>query len=121
MVEKKKGIRIVIVVEDQMIERFCRETLLKLGYHRREIRPERAPSGKGSGKQRVDKRLVLEVKALRSKRNQALAVLVGSDVDEMTLSGRELRLQQSLREAGVEDRRDNERIAYWLPRWRIET
>ena len=121
MAEKKKGIRIVIVVEDSMMERFCREALLKLGYHKREIRPERAPRGKGSGKQWVDKLIVIEVMALRRKRHQTLAVLVGSDVDEMTLDDRVLKLKTSLQEAGVKDRRDDERIAYWLPKWSIET
>ncbi len=112
MAKKKKGIRIVIVVEDQAIERFCRETLRELGYHRREVRPERVMSGRGSAKRWVDQRFAIEVKALRSKRNQALAVLVCSDVDEMTLNDRVRSLQKSLEEAGTADRRNDERIAY---------
>lgn len=121
MAAKKRGIRIVIVVEDQTLERFCREALLELDYHRIEIRVERSPGGRGSGKQWVDGTFVNEVRILRSKRHQKLAVLVGSDVDEMTLQNRRLRLQKSLQAAKMSDRGVDERIAYWLPQWSIET
>lgn len=121
MAEKKKGIRIVVVVEDRMLERFCRESLLELGYHRKEIRVEVAVAGKGSGKVWVDKAFAEEVKILRQKRNQALAVLAGTDVDEMTIPQRIENLRQALLDISEEDREDAERIAYWLPRWSIET
>ena len=39
----------------------------------------------------------------------------------MTLDDRVLKLKTSLQEAGEKDRRDDERIAYWLPKWSIET
>ena len=121
MAEKKKGIRIVVVVEDRMLERFCRESLQALGYHRREIRYEVAPAGRGSGKVWVDKSFAVEVQILRQKRNQALAVLAGTDVDEMTIPQRIENLRKALLEICQEDRAADERIAYWLPKWSIET
>ncbi len=121
MSNRKMGIRIAIVVEDRMLERFVRESLLLLGYHRREIRVECAPSGEGSGKNWVSSRLVREVKALRVKADQQLAVLAGTDVDELEILERERQLSNALNEDGTGDRKPNERIAYWLPRWSIET
>ena len=121
MAKTKKGIRIAIVVEDQMLERFLRGCLLLLGYQSREIRVERAPSGKGSGKQWVNKRFVVEVKAMRTKPKQKLAVLVGTDVDELTISAREKQLEDALEKDGTGSRKSNERIAFWLPKWSIET
>lgn len=121
MAEKKMGIRIVVVVEDRMLERFCRECLLAFGYHRKEIRYEVAPAGKGSGKVWVDKSFAVEVKILRQKRNQARAVLAGTDVDEMTIPQRIENLSKALLNIGQEDRGGQERIAYWLPKWSIET
>lgn len=104
-----------------MLERFVRSSLLGLGYDKREIRVECAPSGKGSGKKWVDGRFVKEVKAIRVKADQQLAVLAGTDVDELEIKGREKQLSDALIADGTGDRKVNERIAYWLPRWSIET
>ena len=86
MSKNKKGIRVAVVVEDQMLERFLRSSLLLLGYHKREIRVEKAPAGDGSGKKWVDNRSVIEVKALRSKNFQkGKAVLVAVSYTHLTL------------------------------------
>ena len=121
MADKKKGIRIAIVIEDRMLERFVRSSLLELGYEPREIRVECAPSGQGSGKNWVDRRLVVEVKAMRIKADQNLAVLAGTDVDELEIVARKKQLADALIADGTGDRRVGERIAYWLPKWSIET
>lgn len=121
MAERKMGIRITIVVEDQLLDRFCREALMSLGYHRREIRVRMSPAGRGSGKSWVNGQYVIEVKALRSQGYQSLAVLVGSDVDELTLAERICQLEDALTEANVSSRTTQERIAYWLPKWHVET
>ena len=121
MSTKKMGIRIAIVVEDRMLERFVRTSLLLLGYQKREIRVECAPSGQGSGKNWVNGRIVKEVKPMRVKADQRLAVLAGTDVDELEIAAREKQLSDSLKEDGTGDRNANERIAYWLPRWSVET
>lgn len=121
MAERKMGIRITIVVEDQLLDRFCREALMSLGYHRREIRVRMSPAGRGSGKIWVNGQYVVEVKALRSQGYQSLAVLVGSDVDELTLGERIRQLEDALAAANVSARTPQERIAYWLPKWHVET
>ena len=118
---RKRGIRIVIVVEDSMLDRFCRTALLELGYHKREIRVEMAPAGKGSAKQWVDARLPIEVAMIRTKPDQKLAVLVGSDVDELDHRDRVRRLTDELGAAELAPRRTDERIAWWLPKWSVET
>ena len=118
---RKRGIRIVIIVEDSMLDRFCRTALDKLGYHPREIRVEMAPAGKGSGKQWVDNRLAVEVSTIRIKSDQKLAVLVGSDVDELEHRDRVRRLTDALKAAQLEPRGTDERIAWWLPKWSVET
>jgi hypothetical protein len=121
MADRKMGIRITIVVEDQLLDRFCREALMALGYHRREIRVRMSPAGRGSGKNWVNKQVVVEVNALRSQGYQSLAVLVGSDVDELTLAERIRQLEDSLATAQAFARTPQERIAYWLPKWHVET
>ncbi len=118
---KKRGIRIVIVVEDSMLDQFCRAALLELGFHKREIRVEMAPRGKGSGKQWVNDRYAIEVQVIRQKSDQQLAVLVGSDVDELTYAVRMKQLEDSLRSCRVSPREIGERVACWLPKWSIET
>lgn len=94
---------------------------MQLGYHRREIRIRMSPAGRGSGKNWVNGQYVVEVKALHSQGYQSLAVLVGSDVDELTLGERMRQLEESLAIANVSARTPQERIAYWLPKWHVET
>ncbi|MDP1560520.1 MAG: hypothetical protein Q8M16_03900, partial [Pirellulaceae bacterium] len=113
--------RITIVVEDDRLERFCREALMQLGYYRKEIRVRKSPPGKGSGKSWVTQQHVAEVKTLRSRNYQSLAVLIGSDVDELSLKERIAQLEESLRVSNLDERGTDERIAYWLPKWHIET
>lgn len=104
-----------------MLDRFCRATLQELGFHRREIRIEMAPSGKGSGKRWVTDRYPREVATIRQKRHQRLAVLVGTDVDELSVRERHNQLSQALAEYGQAERDSGEAIALWLPKWSIET
>lgn len=121
MAPKNQGIRVTVVVEDQRLERFCREVLIKLGFNSREIRVEKSPAGRGSGKQWVDNAMAKEVKILRSKNYQSLAVVVGSDVDELSLDARVDQLGSALKSAGLSDRSVDEKVVYWLPKWSIET
>lgn len=118
---RKRGIRIVIVVEDSMLDRFCRTALRGLGYHKREIRVEMAPPGKGSAKQWTDARLAIEVATIRTRPYQKLAVLVGSDVDELAWHDRVRQLTDALEAAELAPRGTDERIAWWLPKWSVET
>ncbi len=122
MANKKKGTSITIVAEDQMLDRFIRECLILLGYDRRKFRVKRAPKGEGSGKQWADNQCAIEVKILRSNNFQSgIAVLVGTEVDELTIAKREKQLIDAMKNHGMGDRKQDERIAFWLPTWSIET
>jgi hypothetical protein len=118
---KRKGVRVQIVVEDEALERFSRETLLKFGFNRREIRVTGYPVGRGSAKDWVDRQYSIEVQALRAKSYQNLGIVVGTDADNLTVNQRAKRLADALQNARVEARRSGERIVLWIPKWSIET
>lgn len=118
---KKKGVRITIVVEDEALERFSREVLLKSGFSRHELRVTPYPVGQGSAKDWVDKQYPVEVKTLRRKGYQNLGMVVGTDADELTVMERMNRLAKALQNEGVRPRGDRERIVLWIPKWNIET
>lgn len=118
---KKKGVRVTIIVEDEALERFSREVLIEFGFSRHELRVEKCPAGKGSAKDWVNKRYPVEVQIMRSKAHQNLGVVVGTDVDELSVIQRAGRLAEALQNADVEARRGNEQIVFWMPKWNIET
>ena len=63
----KRGVRVVLLVEDEALERFVRRVLLAFGLRTRDIRVERSPKGQGSGKDWVTRNYPAEVRAHRSK------------------------------------------------------
>jgi hypothetical protein len=73
---KKKGVRVTIVVEDERLERFSRNVLLEFGFSRHELRVVPYPVGRGSAKDWVEKQYPTEVRVLRSKAHQKLAVML---------------------------------------------
>ncbi|NLS98241.1 MAG: hypothetical protein GXX96_39430 [Planctomycetaceae bacterium] len=104
------------------MERFAREVLLKLGYHRKELRVLPYPVGRGSAKQWIEKQYPLETQAYRRKAShQRVGLLVGTDADESSVEGRCQRLACALESNGLTPRSDNEHIALWIPKWHIET
>ena len=122
MTDKKKGVRIILLVEDEMIERFARRVLIALGYHARELRVVPYPVGRGSGKQWIDQQYLVQVKIYRSQAyHQKIALLVGTDADELTVMNRHLTLAGALQVENLVPRSNQERIAIWIPRWNIET
>ncbi len=118
---RKRGVRVQIVVEDEALERFVRETLLLFGFARHELRVTPYPVGKGSGKDWIDQQYVKEVNVLRAKTYQRLAVVVGTDADELSVAQRADRLAAALRESGGVARSAAERIIHWIPKWNVET
>ena len=46
---RKKNVRIMVLVEDELLERFARNCLKELGCHPRELRIRTSPVGRGSG------------------------------------------------------------------------
>lgn len=120
---KKKGVRVAILVEDRTLERFARRVLEKLGFARHELRVvPGSPNGRGSGKQSVDLRYPIEVQAQRREaNNQNVALLVGTDADNLPVGARAGQLADALHTAQIPARDAHERIVHWIPKWSIET
>ena len=79
----RRGIRVVLLVEDEALECFVRRVLLAFSFQTRDIRVKRAPKGKGSGKDWVTSNYPDEVRTHRSKAyQQNIAIVVGIDADE---------------------------------------
>jgi len=117
-----QGVQVTLLVEDETLERFAYRVLLDLGFERRKIRVNRAPKGKGSGKQYVSQRFPVEVQAQRRKANHLnVALVVGSDADELTVTQRVGELDSALEAFGLGKRGPEERICLLIPRWHIET
>ena len=98
---KKKGVRIMIIVEDEALERFSREVLLKFGFGRHELRVTIYPVGQGSTKDWLDKQYHVEVRTMRSKAYQNLGLVIGTDADEATVNHRTNRLATALQDEGL--------------------
>ncbi len=117
-----KGVRVTLLVEDRTLERFAREVLMQLGFHRGELRVRVSPAGRGSAKQWVEEQYPIEVRACRRKANfQEVGLLVGVEADEKTVRQEFARLGAGLADSKLPDRDDKERIAIWIPKWHVET
>ncbi len=119
---RKRGVRVTILVEDKLLERFAREALLELGYHRRELRVLPYPVGRGSAKQWVDHQYPIEMQAYRRvAQYQRVALLVGSEADELSVETRRHQLDSSLESSSLPGRGDDEHVCIWVPKWHVET
>lgn len=119
---RKRGVRVTLLVEDRMIERFAVSVLQRLGFHRKELFVEPYPVGRGSNNQWIDQRYATLVRVQRAKGTfQNLALLVGTDADELTLAQRTQRLADTLVAASLSPRDADEAITHWIPKWNIET
>jgi hypothetical protein len=119
---KKKGIRVVLLVEDRMLERFAFAVLNKLGCNSRKIRLIPYPGGTNT-KRWVTHKYPEEVKAYRREANNQpnLALLVGTEADELTVQKRCGDLAAALTAKEISPRNLNERIVLWIPKWHVET
>jgi len=122
---KGRGVRIAILAEDRLSERFARRVLMDLGYERHELRfvaDGRPDSGQGSAKQWIDQQYPVQVKTYRKeKNNQSIGLLIATDADNQTVQERSGALEKALRQASLQARADREKIAHWIPRWSVET
>ena len=118
----RKGVRLVLVCEDDEHWKFARHAFLRLGYHNRELRPFISPSGRGAAEHWVRKRYALEVRAHRRKAaSQKVGLVVVIDADRETTEHRHHRLSSELADADLPKRSEDERIVIWIPRRHIET
>lgn len=120
---QRRGVRVAILVEDRLLERFVRRVLTELGFGLHELRVVPGyPHGKGSGKQWVEQKYSAEVSAQRRVANhQKVALLVGTDADNLSVNVRACQLADALRTANEPAREAHERIVHWIPKWSVET
>jgi len=116
-----RGVQFVVLAEDQLLERFIRGCLYALGVRIHEIRFLTSPVARGSAKQWIDREYPGQVRAHRQYARENRALIVGTDADEYAVRQRIHRLDDALREAGLDPRSPAEKIAILVPRWHIET
>ena len=117
----RSGVRVALLAEDVACRTFGKRALLEMGFARDEIH-ELPIQNKGSGKKHVTVEYPKEVKQLRRKASfQRVALLVVTDVDELTVKQRAEQLAESLSQNQLPKRDDTEAICLWLPKWHIQT
>ncbi|MDM8550271.1 hypothetical protein QUF72_09345 [Desulfobacterales bacterium HSG2] len=111
-----KASQIIVLCEDRAHEVFVKRFLKRWGVKSRSIRVTPYPNGKGSGKKHVEDNISPEAKALR-RRHASTILLVVQDADELTVD----RTRSSLDAKILPPRRDDEPIAFIIPKWHIQT
>ena len=121
---KRRGIRFLILVEDDALERFVRQVLLVFGFQPRDIRIKRPyGTGRGSAKAWVTRNYPEEVRIYRAKASsqENIAIVIGTDADNMTVKNRTEELDAALVSSGFPRRQPAEKILLIIPKWNIET
>ena len=117
-----RGVRVVVLVEDEQHDRFAYRVLLQLGFHYRDIRVVPYPQGRRSGEQWVRENYPGQVKAHRRKASfQRVGLVVLIDADTRTVAHRHNQLAQKLQKAGLKARSGEEAIIIWVPKRNIHT
>ncbi|MGI9346711.1 MAG: hypothetical protein ACR2PV_01825 [Gammaproteobacteria bacterium] len=115
--------KIKILCEDQMHEVFVRRALLNLGFHRRDFLASAVASKteSGAGEKYVRERYPQELRMLREKKHQKLALIVVIDGDNVGVDRRFNQLQKSCQDCNIPPRQESEKVAFFVPTWNIET
>ncbi len=122
MSSDKKKLRVLVLTEDKLTERFVRRLLETLGFNPRQLRFYHSPSGKGAAEAWVLKQYPSKVRAIRSKSFQkALRLIVARDGDRFGWRARKSHFDGELRNSGLATRDAQEPITLWVPTWSIET
>jgi hypothetical protein len=112
-----KASQIIILCEDRAHEVFVKRFLKKgWGVNGRVIRALSYPNGKGSGKKHVEDNIALEAKALRMRHSSTILMVV-QDADELSVDQVKTHLDEKL----LPPRKNDEPIAYIIPKWHIQT
>jgi hypothetical protein len=117
-----RNANVIILCEDRQHEAFARRFLVRAGYHRRRLRVQVSPKGRGSGEQFVRERFGEELGYYRNRQHrvqQVLVVLI--DADKKTTADRIRQMERICSEGGVQPRQPNERVAVFVPARNIET
>ena len=117
----KSRIQIVLLCEDKQQLVFARYFLEKRGFDKRKIIPL-IPSVAQSGEQFVREKYVSEVKKYRQRCNHlAIALIVMTDADHLSVKQRLDQLNAALQENEVPETQKQEAIAVFIPKRNIET
>jgi hypothetical protein len=117
-----RTVNVVILCEDRQHEAFARRFLEKAGVVTRNLRVEISPQGRGSAEQFVRTRYSKELAFYRSRRHrvqQALLVII--DADGQQVADRIHQVEKDAEATGDGGRRDDERVAIFVPARNIET
>ena len=100
---RKRGVRVVILVEDETLECFARNALARFGHSRHKMRVYRSPLARNA-KQWVTQQYPGRVQLYRRNATEQVALLVGTDADEQTMQQRHDALDAALRQADMPPR-----------------
>lgn len=117
-----RKVQIVLLCEDTQHEAFARRFLNRMGWSTRRMRVEKGSGRGGSAEQFVRERFPTELATYRSKRGfvgQALIVVI--DGDQHGVKGRHDELDALIRAETGTARQADEKVAVFVPAWRIET
>lgn len=117
----KRASMIIVLCEDHLHDVVVRRFLRRWGFRPPIVRIVPYPSaGAGSGKQHVLKSFASQLRAFRS-RTASTALLVVMDADAQSVPANWQQLDNAVREDGAEPRRDDEAVAYVIPKWHMQT
>ena len=116
-----RNVRIVLLCEDAQHEAFAKKLLVTLGWHLRDFRVERSPSGRGSAEQYVRERFPIELRGVRSKRGERAYLVVMIDGDDKGVAGRRASLAAACAERQILPPSDADQVLVCVPTWNIET
>jgi hypothetical protein len=116
------SVRVIIVSEDIQQSCFVRRFLIENGIERRKIREKISPAGCGAGSAYVLREYPKELKIYRSKSyDSSIRLVICIDADKNTVLERKKQLDDECTKHSMEARREEDKIAFVIPRRNIET
>ena len=116
-----RNVRIVLLCEDVQHETFATKLLVALGWHLRDFRVVRSPSGRGSAEQYVREHFPIELRGIRSKRGERAYLIVMIDGDDRGVAGRRASLDAACTERQITPPSDADQVLVCVPTRNIET
>ena len=113
------SVRIVLLCEDAATDTFVRRFLRRRQFKARDIRTLPIPHGSQSGEQWVRQKYPSELKAIRSRQNAFLIVVI--DADTHTTQDRRSQLDDECKTQQVPARKRADPVLIIVPRRNIET
>ena len=113
------SVRIVLLCEDAATDTFVRRFLRRRQFKARDIRTLPIPHGSQSGEQWVRQKYPSELKAIRSRQNAFLIVVI--DADTHTTQARRSQLDNECKTQQVPARKLADPVLIIVPRRNIET